>query len=80
MDGIEKSRRKSYVVRRKEYWTEEEHERFLAGLEQFGCNWRAIERIVDQDSGTSEVPRSKILYSGSKEERTGPFYFTDCWQ
>jgi SHAQKYF class myb-like DNA-binding protein len=46
MDGIEKSRRKSYVVRRKEYWTEEEHERFLAGLEQFGRNWRAIERIV----------------------------------
>ncbi|KAK4528234.1 hypothetical protein GAYE_SCF53G6169 [Galdieria yellowstonensis] len=46
MDGIEKSRRKCYVVRRKERWTEEEHERFLAGLEQFGRNWRAIERIV----------------------------------
>jgi SHAQKYF class myb-like DNA-binding protein len=47
MDGIEKNRRKRYVLTKKrEYWTKEEHERFLAGLEQFGRNWKAIERIV----------------------------------
>ncbi|GJQ14922.1 hypothetical protein GpartN1_g6713.t1 [Galdieria partita] len=46
-EGIDKNRRKKYVLTKKrEYWTDEEHNRFLVGLEQYGRNWKAIEKVV----------------------------------
>lgn len=42
-----KQTRKKYVLtKRREYWTDEEHTRFLDALSRFGREWKAIERQV----------------------------------
>lgn len=42
-----KAARKKYVLtKRREYWTDEEHKRFITALALYGREWKAIERDV----------------------------------
>jgi len=33
-------------------WTDEEHNLFLQGLEQFGKNWKLIEKLIKTRTGS----------------------------
>mmetsp|Transcript_24330 Transcript_24330/g.43252 ORF Transcript_24330/g.43252 Transcript_24330/m.43252 type:complete len:121 (-) Transcript_24330:102-464(-) len=56
-------------------WTQEEHELFLEGLERYGKNWKAIERVVGTRTATQarshaqkyflKAEKGKNLLSGS---------------
>lgn len=56
-------------------WTDEEHNLFLEGLERYGKNWKAIERVVGTRTATQarshaqkyflKADKGKSLLSGS---------------
>mmetsp|Transcript_3016 Transcript_3016/g.9242 ORF Transcript_3016/g.9242 Transcript_3016/m.9242 type:complete len:187 (-) Transcript_3016:283-843(-) len=46
-EAVDKRPRKKYVLtKRREYWTEEEHEKFVKALKVHGREWKAIESEI----------------------------------
>eukprot|EP00184_Porphyridium_aerugineum_P006655 CAMPEP_0184699588 /NCGR_PEP_ID=MMETSP0313-20130426/5814_1 /TAXON_ID=2792 /ORGANISM="Porphyridium aerugineum, Strain SAG 1380-2" /LENGTH=369 /DNA_ID=CAMNT_0027158707 /DNA_START=332 /DNA_END=1441 /DNA_ORIENTATION=+ len=49
-DEAKKERKKYVLTKRREYWTDDEHKRFVEALVKYGREWKAIEREVGSKS------------------------------
>lgn len=65
-------RRKSYTLAKKRvYWTEDEHERFLQALEKYGREWKKVEEIVGTKSSVQiRSHAQKYFLKASREDKS----------
>lgn len=65
-------RRKSYTLAKKRvYWTQDEHERFLKALEKYGREWKKVEEIVGTKSSVQiRSHAQKYFLKASREDKS----------